>query len=55
LEDSRTNATLANAAILFYLAKGISFREGTALARKTLLSGKPYELLRAYAKLSKEV
>ena len=52
IKDKRRDAALANAAILFYVAKDIPLPEGVERARHLLESGKPYETLLRYAVLS---
>ena len=49
------DAALANAGLLFYLAKGIDLKEGVGRAREMLNSKKAYRLLQKYAKYSLEV
>jgi anthranilate phosphoribosyltransferase len=52
VKDARRDAALANASILFYLQGNLTFLQGTERARLVLESGRPYEILQKYAKLS---
>ncbi len=49
IRDRRKDAAVANAAILFYLAQGLSIKEGVDKAEGLLDSGRPYETIREYA------
>ncbi len=53
ITDGKMEAALANAAIIFYLTEGLSFKEGADKAREILASGKPYEVLQEYAHFSR--
>jgi anthranilate phosphoribosyltransferase len=53
IKDSNKYLCLANAAILVYLAKNVSFKEGFEIAKNALESGEPLEKLNAYIQLTK--
>lgn len=52
IKNSFTDLVLANAAILEYLGKGLSFKEGFKKAKEIMESGKPIKTLEAYAAIS---
>ncbi|MBT4539758.1 hypothetical protein HOC32_05710 [Candidatus Woesearchaeota archaeon] len=49
ITGGKQDAALANAALLFHLAQGISLKESTEKSRNLIESGKPFEILQNYA------